>query len=150
MVQVITQIFNDSEGVLFAEISALANDGTNRRISISNGSTSDRIVLGYTASSNQLIVLVSSNSVSGVASIVNIDNSLQFNKIALKYKLNDFALWINGIEVGTDIIGTTIGAGILDRIDLSLSPNQTYSNIKQIQYFNTALTDLQLQQLTTI
>jgi hypothetical protein len=25
--------FNDSEGVLFAEISALANDGTNRRIS---------------------------------------------------------------------------------------------------------------------
>jgi hypothetical protein len=54
----------------------LANDGTNRRISISNGSTSDRIVLGYTASSNQLIVLVSSNSVSGVASIVNIDNSL--------------------------------------------------------------------------
>jgi hypothetical protein len=65
--------FNDSEGILFAEISALANDGTNRSISISNGSTSDRIVLGYTASSNQLIVLVSSNSVSGVASIVFIN-----------------------------------------------------------------------------
>ena len=28
--------FNDSEGVLFAEIAAVANDGTNRRIAIPN------------------------------------------------------------------------------------------------------------------
>ena len=33
----------DSEGVLYAEIAALANDGTNRAISISDGSTSNRI-----------------------------------------------------------------------------------------------------------
>ena len=142
--------FNDSEGVLFAEISALANDGTNRRISISDGSTSDRIVLGYTASSNQLIVLVSSNSVSGVASIVNIDNSLQFNKIALKYKLNDFALWINGIEVLTDnSLNSPIGLN-----DLSFEGSEDlydfYGNIKQIQYFNTALTDAELQALTQV
>jgi len=141
--------FNDSEGVLMAEISALANDGTNRRISISNGSTSDRVVLGYTASSNQLIVLVSSNSVSGVASLVNIDNSLQFNKIALKYKLNDFALWINGIEVLTDnSLNSPIGLNDLS-FEGADNLNDFYGNTKQVQYFNTALTDSELETLTS-
>jgi hypothetical protein len=141
--------FNDSEGILFAEISALANDGTNRRISISNGSTSDRIVLGYTASSNQLIVLVSSNSVSGVASIVNIDNSLQFNKIALKYKLNDFALWINGIEVLTDnSLNSPIGLNDLS-FEGADNLNDFYGSTKQIQYYNTALNDSDLETLTS-
>ena len=141
--------FNDSEGVLFAEISALADDGTNRRISISDGSTSDRIVLGYTASSNQLIILVSSNSVSGVASIVNIDNSLQFNKIALKYKLNDFALWINGIEVLTDnSLNSPIGLNDLS-FEGADNLNDFYGSTKQIQYYNTALNDSDLETLTS-
>jgi len=141
--------FNDSEGVLMAEISALANDGTNRRISISDGSTSDRIVLGYTASSNQLIVLVSSNSVSGVASLVNIDNSSQFNKIALKYKLNDFALWINGIKVLTDnSLNSPIGLNDLS-FEGADNLNPFYGNTKQIQYFDTALTDTDLETLTS-
>jgi hypothetical protein len=141
--------FNDSEGVLMAEISALANDGTNRRISISDGSTSDRVVLGYTASSNQLIVLVCSNSVCGVASIVNIDNSLQFNKIALKYKLNDFALWINGIEVLTDnSLNSPIGLNDLS-FEGADNINDFYGKTSQVQYFNTALTDSELETLTS-
>ena len=144
-----SEVFNDSEGVLFVDISALADDGTNRRITISDGSTSDRIVLGYTATSNQLIVLVSSNSVSGVASIVNIDNSLQFNKIALKYKLNDFALWINGIEILTDnSLNTPVGLNDLS-FEGADNSNDWYGNTKQIQYFNTALTDEELETLTS-
>ena len=141
--------FNDSEGVLMAEISALANDGVNRRISISNGSTSNRIILGYTASLNQLIVLVSSNSVSGVASLVNINNSLQFNKIALKYKLNDFALWINGIEVLTDnSLNSPIGLNELS-FEGADNLNPFYGKVKDIRVYNEALTDAQLQALTT-
>ena len=140
--------FNSTEGVLYAEIAALANDGTNRRISISNGSTSDRVILGYTASSNQLIVLVSSNSVSGVASLVNIDNSSQFNKIALKYKLNDFALWINGIKVLTDnSLNSPIGLNDLS-FEGADNLNPFYGKTKGIYVFNEALTDDELQQLT--
>ena len=133
---------------MYAEIAALANDGTNRRISISDGSTSDRIVLGYTASSNQLIVLVSSNSVSGVASLVNIDNSLQFNKIALKYKLNDFALWINGIEVLTDnSLNSPIGLNDLS-FEGADNLNDFYGKVKNLKVFNKALTDRELEILT--
>ena len=37
------------------------------------------------------------------------------NKIALKYKANDFALWINGTEVATDTSGITPTG--LDRLE---------------------------------
>jgi hypothetical protein len=141
--------FNGSEGVLFVEMSALANDSTTRRINLRNSSGSNQIRIEFGNSPN-LISAVLFNGANQAVINNSSNNILNSNKIAFKYKENDFALWINGVEVGTDISGTTIGAGILDRIDLSLSPNQTYSNIKQIQYFNTALTDLELQQLTTL
>jgi hypothetical protein len=143
------QVFNGSEGVLFVEMSALVNDSTTRRINLRNSSGSNQIRIEFGNSPN-LISAVLFNGANQAVINNSSNNILNSNKIAFKYKENDFALWINGVEVGTDISGTTIGAGILDRIDLSLSPNQTYSNIKQIQYFNTALTDLQLQQLTTL
>jgi hypothetical protein len=143
------QVFNGSEGVLFVEMSALANDSTTRRINLRNSSGSNQIRIEFGNSSNLISAVLFNGANQAVINNTS-NNILNSNKIAFKYKENDFALWINGVEVGTDIIGTTIGAGILDRIDLSLSPNQTYSNIKQIQYFNTALTDLQLQQLTTL
>jgi hypothetical protein len=143
------QVFNGSEGVLFVEMSALANDSTTRRINLRNSSGSNQIRIEFGNSSNLISAVLFNGANQAVINNTS-NNILNSNKIAFKYKENDFALWINGVEVGTDIIGTTIGAGILDRIDLSLSPNQTYSNIKQIQYFNTALTDLELQQLTTL
>jgi hypothetical protein len=122
---------------------------TTRRINLRNSSGSNQIRIEFGNSSNLISAVLFNGANQAVINNTS-NNILNSNKIAFKYKENDFALWINGVEVGTDIIGTTIGAGILDRIDLSLSPNQTYSNIKQIQYFNTALTDLQLQQLTTL
>ena len=50
--------FNDDEGVLFAEIASLANDGTNRSISISDGSTSNIIVVRFSSIANQINVYV--------------------------------------------------------------------------------------------
>lgn len=141
--------FNDSEGVLMVEAAALANDGTNRRISISDGSTSDRIVIGYTSASNQLLILVSSNSVSGISALVNIQNSLQFNKLSLKYKLNDVSFFVNGFKVLTDnSVDMPIGLN-----DLSFEGSEDlydlYGSIKQLQYYDLALTDSELETLTS-
>jgi len=143
------QIFNGSEGVLFVEMSALANDSTTRRINLRNSSGSNQVRIEFGSSSNLISGVLFNGANQAVINNTS-NNILNSNKIAFKYKENDFALWINGVKVGTDISGTTIGAGILDRIDLSLSSTETYSNIKQIQYFNTALTDQQLISLTKI
>ena len=143
------QVFNGSEGVLFVEMSALANDSTTRRINLRNSSGSNQVRIEFGSSSNLISGVLFNGANQAVINNTS-NNILNSNKIAFKYKENDFALWINGVKVGTDISGTTIGAGILDRIDLSLSSTETYSNIKQIQYFNTALTDQQLISLTKI
>jgi hypothetical protein len=140
--------FNGIEGVLMAEISALANDLTSRRINLRNSSGSNQIRIEFGTSSN-LIVGVLFNGANQAIINNTSNNILNSNKIAFKYKQNDFALWVNGLKVGTDIVGTTIGTDILDRIDLSVSPNQTYSNIKQIQYFDNALNDADLEILTS-
>ena len=49
-----SEVFNDSQGVLFANISALANDGTSRQISISNGVHTERVYFGFRANAIEL------------------------------------------------------------------------------------------------
>ena len=47
-------------------------------------------------------------------SVLSSNNNFKINfKIAVKYKVNDFALWINGFEVYTDINGA-LPIGLID------------------------------------
>jgi hypothetical protein len=140
--------FNGSEGVLFVQMSALANNATTRRINLRNSSGSNQIRIEYGSSSNLISGVLFNGSNQAVINNTSY-NVIDLNKIAFKYKENDFALWINGVKVGVDTSGTTIGAGILDRIDLSLATTETYSNVKQIQYFDSALNDTDLETLTS-
>jgi len=142
-------VFNDSEGVLYVEIEALANDGTFRNICISDGGSSDKLQLYYRPTGNQVTALITASSSIQAVITVTISSVLQFNKIALKYKQNDFALWINGVEVGTDTSGSTpTGLNELDFND-GVGNNDFYGKVKDLKVYNTALTDTELQNLTT-
>ena len=58
------QVINSTEGVLYAEISALADDSTDRRITISDDTTNNRICIGFDNASNKIkYFLISSNTV---------------------------------------------------------------------------------------
>ena len=140
--------FNSEEGVLYAEISALANDSTNRVITISDGSTSNRVQV-YFNSSNGITggIIVGGSGQAAISYTINIESYL---KLAFKYKLNDFALWVNGIEVGVDTVGSIpTGLNIID-FDNGAGGSNFYGNTKNIRVFNEALTDAQLQTLTTL
>ena len=144
-----SETFNDSEGVLFAEIAAIANDGTTRRISLSDSSTSDRLVIGYLSTNNQFQLLINSNSSDSAFAFIGVPSVLDFNKVAIKNKQNDFAFWINGVEVSTDSLGNTpIGLSEL-AFDDGVGGNDFYGKVKELSVFNEALTDEQLQLLTT-
>jgi hypothetical protein len=137
--------FNDSEGVLMAEISALANDGTSRRISISDGGTSNRVSIEIDETADRLKLFIDSNS-------LQVDNIglTNFTKICGKYKANDYSLWVNGFELATLTTSSNVPSG-LDRLNFdggNLS-NDFYGNTKQLQYFDTVLTDNELETLTS-
>jgi len=140
--------FNSTEGVLYAEIAALANDGTSRRISLSDGGSSDRLEIFYGTIANRIDYHVYSGSSFQASGFSLLSSATDFNKIAVKYKENDFALWVNGTEASTDTSGNTpIGLNKLQLQDATGS-NDFYGKTKGVYVFNEALTDDELQQLT--
>ena len=143
------QVFNDSEGVLFAEISALTDIGSNQSISISDGSFDNRILFRYNGT-NEIRVIVVSNSFLVFDKSLNISSINEYNKFIIKYKQDNFALWVNGFELEAGNSGATpTGLNEL-AFDDGSGINDFYGNIKQIQYFDKALTDQELAALTKI
>ena len=140
--------FNDSEGVLYANIAALANDGTSRRIAISSGNNTNRIEILYTSSNDLITYLVVSNN---TAQATNSSSAIAttFNKAAVKYKDNDFAFWINGFEVLTDNSGSTPTGLITLRFEQGDGGNDFYGKTKEVIVFNEALSDTELEALTS-
>jgi hypothetical protein len=140
---------NSTEGVLYAEIAALANDGTIRYLGLSDGSSNNRVVLLYHNSINNIRAIISSGGTKFVDVNSSVTSSLDFHKVAIKYKLNDFALWIDGVEVATD---TSLNAPIgLNSLDFLLSgANNFFGKTKALAVWKEALTDAELTELTTI
>ena len=140
-------LINSTEGVLYAEIAAL-NDDTQQQIGIYGNSISKQIRLEIT---NSVIRGALFNG-AFQAILSSTQTVTDFNKIAFKYKENDFALWVNGIEVATDSVGLTFPANDLDRVNLTSQGGSSLSaqaNVKSVAVFKEALTDAELQALTT-
>ena len=150
------QVINSTEGVLYAEVAFIADDNTitASEITISDETLNNNIRFLYspTTSFNSLFVRF---DVAGVrVATFNYVGMIvtDFNKVAIKWKENDFALWINGIEVLTDLSGATFSSSTLSTINFSkaVGGDNFYGNTKDLRVYNTALTDAQLQTLTTI
>ena len=144
--------FNDSEGVLMAEISALADDGTSRRISVTDAIGNDffnlvsieldessAVVKGFVSNGSTVDVLQSSLT------------QTLFNKIALKYNSSSISLFINGFEVASDN-SPNLPSGLKELTFTDGKVPQTrpfYGNTKQLQYFDSALNDSDLETITS-
>ena len=140
--------FNDSEGVLYAEISALADDLSFRIISISDGTTNNNVGFGYRNSSNAIYTFVQAGINSSTA--VTVSDITAFNKVAIKYKSGDFAMWINGVEVYTSATAFTLTGLNQVSFDNGGAAANFYGNCQNLMVFPTALTDTELATLTTI
>ena len=145
----IGSLINSTEGVLFVEIAALSDDSDSKRITISDGTLTNRITIS-----------IASNIISGFINVNNVTQytfyesgitTTDFNKIAIKFKENDFAIWINGVEYDVDTSGITFSADTLNTLNFSNATNLSnffYGKVKQLQVYGTALTDEELTLLT--
>ena len=146
------QVINSTEGVLYAEISALANGGDDRQISISSGSTSNRVSFQYNSSTNLLAMFVFIGGVAQETFTYTVADSTNISKVALKYKANDCSFYVNGVEVSSGIAFTGFSASTLSTLSFNRGSTSSplYGNVKDVRVYNTALTDSELQKLTTI
>ena len=142
-----SEVFNDSEGVLYADISALNDDLTFRTITISDGSTSNNVGFGYRNNSNVIYTFLKSDINS--SSSVTVSDIKLFNKVALKIKSGDYSMWVNGFEVYTSSTSFTLSGLSELAFDNGGGDADFYGKTKEIGYYSTALTDLELETLTS-
>jgi len=146
-----SSLINSTEGVLYAEISALADDGTNRYITIDDGSNwlNGDIELSYATNSNRIEARYRNGTSTEARITYTLSDSTIFNKIAFKWKQDDFALWVNGVEVGTVADGDVMTPNIFSRLQFERdNASNFYGKAKAVAVFP-ILTDAELQSLTT-
>ena len=140
--------FNSEEGVLFAEMSAVDMASGFRSITLGpNGN--NRAFLQYTNSNAISGGLVVGGSPQGIL-FDNVTSILDTVKAAYRWKLNDFALFVNGVKVD-DSGGTVFSPGILNTLNLSGASlsEELEAEVRQVLVYKTALTDAELIGLTS-
>ena len=132
---------NSVEGTLFVEISGELS-GTDRYISLSDGTLSNRVNI-YLTSSNSLKGFISGTSSFTISATIT-----DVNKCAIKYKSGDIAFWLNGVEVYTSTSSFSLTA--LDTVSFNVGGGiDFYGECKQLQVYKTALDDTTLAALTS-
>jgi hypothetical protein len=153
----ISSLIGQTEGVIYLDIDFNSVNQT--------GSVDTLVMLNNDSNNNEIAILLE-NAGSGKTPLALISNSGSFQsiiyapyqitatryKIAIAYKNNDIAFYINGSLVGTDTsatIPTTSSINLKNRFDGSWSnTQQEYINLSAL--WKTRLTNTQLAQLTTI
>jgi len=145
-----TPVINSEEGTLYAEISALANDGGNRIISVSSGDQTNRVIIFYTSVNNQIRVISATNSANQFDRYFTLSDVKSLHKVAIKYKENDFSFWVDGSKISSGSSGLApIGLSELS-FDNGSGGARFFGNTKGLKYYPKALADVQLEDLTTI
>ena len=145
-----SSLINSEEGVLYFEASALSDDLTNRLITISNGTTNNRLIIQHNSASNSISCnMVVGGSARGVINYVATDIT-SFNKIAVRYSATNFDLYVNGILRDSGGSGSVMVANTMNELQFA-NYNGTlnyYGNTKALAVYKTALTDASLRSLT--
>ena len=152
----ISSLIGQTEGTLFVEVdTAVLGDiygGNNRRfLTISDGTTNNRIVIAQNRTTDAINLAVIT-SATLVADISTASNQSGIKKIAVGYANNDFVLYVNGVQIGTDTSGgvppcSRLGVGVYE------TAAQNYNAacpIKQALLFKTRLSNSDLATLTSL
>ena len=134
---------------MYFEGAILGNDGTYKIVSLSDGTTLNVVRFYYSITDNRIVGNVKSNSVIVFDFNHALQDSTDFLKIAISYRLNDFKMYVNGIKVASDATGNTpIGLNILT-FNNGGGTSSFFGNTKDLQVYTKALSDAELIKLTT-
>jgi hypothetical protein len=146
-----SDLINSTEGVLYAEIAALADELTYRYVTISSGSSQNSVAIRFSNTSNQILAFT---RISGTFTPIILTTSYtttNFNKIAYRYKSGDFALFINGTKINSSTSTQIYPPNTLNSLNFddgsSFAPMS--GKVKCVAVFKEALTDEELTCLTS-
>jgi hypothetical protein len=146
----ISSLIGQTEGVLFADFSTFVGANDDRQISINDGSVSNRVTMALLTNGTQIQFVVQSGGSIVMNTTQTIATLTTRVKIAYAYKLNDFAIYVNGVSVATDTNGAVpISPSVLS-FDAGDSTDKMLGKVNQVALFPTRLTNAELASLTTL
>ena len=143
-------LIGQTEGVLYFEGASFTDYYTGRALALSDGTAANRVVIFFDYAQAKIRTLVQDGNGNQALYIQPIADQKSFNKIALKYKSGDIAMWLNGTELqgGT---GTFAFTSPLTELAFDQGNSSVHMDgfIKQVAVFKEALSDAELAALTS-
>jgi hypothetical protein len=146
----ITSLIGQTEGTLFVEFDLTQTPEINTIISISDGTFTSNFVLVYKTGTNVLSARIRTAGVDQVLIDTGTLASGSY-KLALAYKQDDIAFYVNGVLIGTNNLATI--PATLSRLsisEISTAVNPIFGRNAQTLVFKTRLSNTELAQLTTL
>jgi len=144
-------IIGQNEGVFYAEIKAneTSNADNRRTISLSNNTNDNRVYISFDDEYNKLNFLIVVGTTTVTVANVDISNQNVYNKIAVKYKSGDSAIYVNGVLKSS--FNDTFSGGVFDTLKFQNRGSGEIFNgkCKNLRVYNRALTNKELQALTS-
>jgi hypothetical protein len=138
-------------GTLYAEVDVRNFQADGRILAISNGTSDNRIALLKGANSTlRGLVTTASGSVADIATASG--RTAGVYKIALAYAADDFVLYVNGSQIGTDTSGAVPACTdvYLGKIETSGTTNQLNDRIRAAAIYTNRLSNTELAALTSL
>ena len=146
----LSSVINSTEGTMFVEMSAFVGANEDRQISISDGGTSNRVVMALLSNGTQIQFVVASGGSITVNTTQTIATITSGTKIAFAYKANDFKIYANGLLIASDTSGAVPTGMDTLGFDRGDGNDKFYGNVQNLMVFPSALTDDELATLTTL
>ena len=145
----ISSLINSTEGCVFGEGNFAESNSSsyNYFASLSDGTVNNRLEIRQTSSNVQFLWRVATYQSQISTSGVDVGSNFKF---AVNYSSANIKFYVNGNLIDTINTPTLWSANTLNRLafDDGAGGNCFYGNMKQLQVYDTALTDNQLIQLT--
>jgi hypothetical protein len=149
----VSSLIGQTEGTIYAEIKVTKLLGAASRyiLHVSDGTANNRIYIAFSsAASNVLRARIFNGGTLQCSINSSALTSTGTYKLAMAYKNNDIVFYVNGVQIGTDVVATI---PTCSRVDIG----QNYNNVAQLSdnislstLFPTRLTNAQLATLTTL
>ena len=145
-------VINSSEGVLYANLSNIKSQNFDS-IVINNGIVDENNTVRIWFYNNTITYQYKVGSATSAQIASGTIDLTSDTKIACSWKLNEFKLFVNGLQRGvTDTSGSVLANGTLESVQFKRGNNtgNFYGKTKDLKLYNTALTDAELTTLTTL
>ena len=147
-----TSTFNDSQGVLYAEVKGFEEVPSNSAyITISSPSVSftNAAVLQF-RNNGDLRFYFGGNASENIQFIDSSIDLKENNKIAVQYDSvgSNYKMFVNGVSISRYVLATNQSVSGLSELNLNYISLRLLSEVKDVRVYNNSLTDAQLQALT--